>query len=132
MIPHPDLQEVPSKTQPIWNLIWGGVSGFIVLVLSVLGAILKGNWKKMVETIDAKAEQADLAALTQVVAQKADKADIDNKHDQNIARLNEILSNQRLSDERREKLLEAVNKISMDVVVLKYRAGLHPESPEGN
>lgn len=102
-----------SQGPSVWHVIWSGALTVATALLASIGALFKWNWRRLERQVDGKASQKELDAL----------------HDD----VRQILENQRESDrvsrEERHEVRNALQQLSVDVGMLKERAGFFTREP---
>ena len=101
----------------IWSIMWGGV----VTVLNGLGLIVMSQWRVNRNTVVNRIDglQTRIEVLAQ---QKADKEDVDKKHQENIKHFDELKDANLRADEKRDLMLNTLTALSGNVQMLLDRS----------
>ena len=101
----------------IWSIMWGSV----VTGINALGLIVMSQWRvnrtMVVRRID------DIQTRVEVLAhQKADKDEVEKKHQENIKRFDELKDANLRADEKRDLMLNTLTALSGNVQMLLDRS----------
>ena len=108
-----------------WQLVWNAVLTLVVAVLGGFGAMIRWNWNKLVNDLNQKADIEDVRRNTRELQYKADKDEVDEKHQENIETLREIKEEVKQSAKdghaSRERIYDELGKLRTGIEVLRTK-----------